>query len=269
MGITELRWGGICERFSRFFRHGPASARCSCAKRRDKDGGFVPPRHRSAEELSLGFAAASGSFGQQFADDHEIIGEHRGADKQREALGAFGAATLHAAAAHQHGYAPLDAGTEALALLECGRSFVSLALRRLAAATLRNARHRDVAARADGEIVLAEEAAIGAVELRGAAESTAVTPQRGRHMDFVHRVALERLILSDQAPGAFREKHFVAKFDGRAHFATLDEIGMRLEDRIDLLRCGHLFAIENAALRLVADARAERAIMSDLLAQGP
>ena len=73
----------------------------------------------------------------------------------------------------KHGNAPLDAGTEALALLECRRSFVSLALRRLAAATLRNARHRDAAARADGEVVLAEEAAIGAVELRGAAESMA------------------------------------------------------------------------------------------------
>jgi hypothetical protein len=51
----------------------------------------------------------------------------RGADKQREALGAFGTAALHVATAHQHRNAPLDAGTEALALLEC------LAARRLAA----------------------------------------------------------------------------------------------------------------------------------------
>jgi len=53
-------------------------------------------------------------------DDDEIVGEHRGADKQREALGAFGAATLHAAAAHQHRDAPLDTGTKALALFEAG-----------------------------------------------------------------------------------------------------------------------------------------------------
>jgi hypothetical protein len=157
-----LAWVGLCE--------------VRCAERRAKDGGLCHQRCRSAEELSVGVTAtAPGVFGQQFADDHEIVGVHRGADKQREALGAFGA-TLHAAAAHQHGNAPLDAGTEALALLECGRSFVSLALRRLAAATLWNARHRDAAARTDDEIVLAEEAAIRAVELRGAAESTAVTP---------------------------------------------------------------------------------------------
>jgi hypothetical protein len=58
-----------------------------------------------------------GAFGQQVADDHEIVGEHRGADKQREALGAFGPAALHAAATHQHRDAPLDAGPESLALL--------------------------------------------------------------------------------------------------------------------------------------------------------
>jgi hypothetical protein len=35
-----------------------------------------------------------------------------------QALGAFGTATLHAAAAHQHRDAPLNAGTETLAPLE-------------------------------------------------------------------------------------------------------------------------------------------------------
>ena len=59
----------------------------------------------------------------------------------------------------------------------------------------------------------------------------------------------------------------MAKFDGRAHFATLDEIGMRLEDRIDLLRCGHLFAIEHAPARLADHPCAEIAIMRDLLAK--
>jgi hypothetical protein len=46
--------------------------------------------------LSLGFAAASGSFGQQFADDHEIGGEHRGADPRP--LGVFGYRLLAVAA---------------------------------------------------------------------------------------------------------------------------------------------------------------------------
>src|SRR5689334_13829836 len=116
-------------------------------------------------------------------------------------------------------------------------------------------------------IALAEEATIGAVNLRGAAESTAVTAQRGRHMNLIHRVALEHVILSDQTLGAFGEKHLVAELDRRAHLAPLDQVGVRLEDRINLLRRGHLFAIEHAAAGLVDNARAETAIMRDLVAQ--
>src|SRR5262245_37039486 len=88
--------------------------------------------------LSGGFCSAR-AFGQQRGNDHEIIGEHSCADKQCEALGAFSTATLHAAPAHQHRDAPLDAGAKALALLERRRSFVGLALRCLTAAALRNA----------------------------------------------------------------------------------------------------------------------------------
>jgi hypothetical protein len=62
----------------------------------------IPLRVLADFELSVGVAAASRAFGQQFADDHEIVGKHRGGNEQSEALGAFGAATLHAAAAHQH-----------------------------------------------------------------------------------------------------------------------------------------------------------------------
>jgi hypothetical protein len=39
-------------------------------------------------------------------------------------------------------------------------------------------------------IALAEEATIGPAKLRSAVESAAVTPQRGRHMNFVHGVSL-------------------------------------------------------------------------------
>jgi len=50
-------------------------------------------------DLSGGFWSARGALGQQTGEDHEIVGEHRDANKQYEALGAFGAATLHAAPA--------------------------------------------------------------------------------------------------------------------------------------------------------------------------
>jgi hypothetical protein len=42
---------------------------------------FVSPRRWSVEVLSVGFAASPGALGQQFGDDHEIVGEHRGGDK--------------------------------------------------------------------------------------------------------------------------------------------------------------------------------------------
>jgi hypothetical protein len=57
--------------------------------------------HRDlGRELSPCFASASGLFDQQVGNDQEIVGEHRGANEQSEALGAFSAATLHAAATH-------------------------------------------------------------------------------------------------------------------------------------------------------------------------
>src|SRR6516162_1770683 len=73
----------------------------------------------------------------------------------------------------------------------------------------------------------------------GTAEDAAVTPDRGRHVDFVHRVAFENLILGDQSCGAFGEKHLVAELDRRAHLAPFDQVGVRLEDRMNLFRCRH------------------------------
>src|SRR5271154_4672461 len=87
-------------------------------------------------------------------------------------------------------------------------------------------------------------------------------------MDFVCRIAPEHLILSDQSFGTFGEKYFVAELDRRTHLAALDQVGVRFEDGIYLLRRGHLFAIEHTTARLADHARAERAIMRDLLAQG-
>jgi hypothetical protein len=60
----------------------------------------------------------------------------------------------------------------------------------------------------------------------------------------------------------------VTELDWCTHLAALDQVGVRFEDRIDLIRRRHLFAIEHTATRLVDDARAERAIMRNLVAQG-
>src|SRR3982075_2646483 len=146
---------------------------------------FVPPAATIAAGLSGGFSLARRSLGQQRGNDHEVVGEHRRADQQREALGAFGAAALHAATAHQHRDAPLNAGAKALALFERRRSFVGLALRRFAAAALGNAYRLDGALHARCYVLLAEEAAIRAVEFRGATEGAAVARQRRCHMNLV------------------------------------------------------------------------------------
>jgi hypothetical protein len=54
-------------------------------------------------ELSVGsFDSARGAFDQQLGDLHEIVGEHRSANKQFEVLGTLGEATFHATTAHQH-----------------------------------------------------------------------------------------------------------------------------------------------------------------------
>jgi hypothetical protein len=60
----------------------------------------------------------------------------------------------------------------------------------------------------------------------------------------------------------------VAELDGRAHLATFDQVGMRLENRLDFLGIGPLLAIEHAAARLIDHSLAETAIVGDLVANG-
>ena len=60
----------------------------------------------------------------------------------------------------------------------------------------------------------------------------------------------------------------MAELDRRAHLASFDQVGVRLEDRINLFGCGYLFAVEHAAARLLDHPRAEIGIMRDLLAEG-
>jgi hypothetical protein len=211
---------------------------------------FVLPQSGLRMELLIGsFGPALGAFDQQLADLHEIVGEHRGANKQFEVLGAFGATTLHATTAHQYRDAALYAGAETLAILECARSLAGLALRRPDAAALRNRDRGDAAVHARLHVLLTEEAAIGAVDFRTSAEDAAVMLQRGYDMDLVHRIPLEHFVLSDQTDSALGEKHLVAELDWCAHLAALDQVGMRLEDRIDFFCSGHLFAVEHAATR--------------------
>jgi len=82
--------------------------------------------------------------------------------------------------AHQYRDTSLDAGAKALALLERRRSLVGLALRRFAAAALGNTYRLDGTLHARRYVLLAEEAAICAIEVwRGTAERAAVALSDG------------------------------------------------------------------------------------------
>jgi hypothetical protein len=85
-------------------------------------------------------------------------------------------------------------------------------------------------------------------------------------MDLVHRISLEHFVLGYQTDGTFGEKYLVAELDLCAHFSPFDQVSVRLEDRIDFLCRGHLFAVEYTATRLVNHPRAEVAIMLDVRA---
>ena len=54
-------------------------------------------------------------------------------------------------------------------------------------------------------VLLTEEAAIGAVEFRTPVEHPTAAQERGYHVDLVHRISLEHLVLSDQTDGTLGE----------------------------------------------------------------
>src|SRR5216683_330549 len=113
--------------------------------------------------LSICFPSARCSPRQQRGNVHEIVGEYCRSDPQFEALVALGKAALHAATAEQDRDAPLDAGAKALSCLEVRTLFVCFAFRRLLAAALRNAHHRDALLCAQCHVFLAEEATIRSI----------------------------------------------------------------------------------------------------------
>ena len=120
--------------------------------------------------------------------------------------------------------------------------------------------------RARGHVLLTEEAAIRAIQFRSPAKGLLVALEGGRHVDLVRRVSLQHLILRDQALRALGEEHLVAELDGGSHLAAFDQIGMGLEDRIDLLGVGNLLSVQHAAARLIDHTAPQTTIVLDLLA---
>ena len=88
-------------------------------------------------------------------------------------------------------------------------------------------------------------------------------------MLFVNRISIQHFVLGDQAARAFGEEHLVAKLDRRLHLAALDEVGVGLEDRIDLFGRWYLLAVEHAAARLIDHTGSQATKVLDLLTAFP
>jgi hypothetical protein len=136
------------------------------------------------------------------------------------------------------------------------------ALRGFLATALRNAHHFDAVVLARCQVLLAEDAAIRAVQFRDPAKGLHVAIEGRHHMGLVRRVSLQHLILRDQTLLAFGEEHLVTELDGCSHLAAFDQVGMGFEDRVDLLGAGNLLSFEHAAARLFDHLASQTAIGS-------
>src|SRR5882762_12014490 len=59
----------------------------------------------------------------------------------------------------------------------------------------------------------------------------------------------------------------MAELDGLVDLAALDQIGVRLKDRVEFFRCGNLFSVQNSAAGLIDDTIAQRTIIGEVSAQ--
>ena len=73
------------------------------------------------------------------------------------------------------------------------------------------------------QVLLTEEAAIRAIQLRSPAKRLPVTLEGRCYVDLVGRIAFQHLVLRDQPLRAFGEEDFVAELDRRAYLAALDQ----------------------------------------------
>src|SRR6266498_983821 len=80
-------------------------------------------------------------------------------------------------------------------------------------------------------------------------------------------IAIQHLIVGDQALGAFSEENLVTKFHRLLRLAALDQIGVGLENRVDLLLGGDLLSQQHPAAALVDHSIGELAVAGDLVAK--
>jgi len=233
-------------------------------------------RHVSTEEwfinswmrLCSSSATSFLLFLKQSCDDHEVVGKHGGSHQKFESLATLGEATLHATTAEENGDTALDAGTEALTVLEDWAFLEGCLGRRFFPATLGNTHKLDPGIFALFDIGLAKESPIGTVDVWRLTECFLVTLQRGFDVGFIRGIAVEHAVLSDQTSGTLRKVDFMAEFHRLQDFAANDQVGVGFKDRKDLLFVRNLFSIKHTATCLVNDAIPKATVMVDLISKG-
>ena len=202
---------------------------------------------------------------QQPCDSHQVIRQHSSSDQEFEMLPAFGKTPLHASSAKENGDSSLDAGPKALPILEARAFLVSCLSRRFSSTTLGNAHDFDPGVLALLDVVGAEESAVGTVKGGSLTEGLPMGFQRGFDVTLIRWVPVEHAVLGDQAPGTLSDVDFVPKFNRLQDLAPLDQIGMSLEDRKDLLLVRNLLSVKHAATTLINDAVSKAAVVVSLV----
>ena len=78
-----------------------------------------------------------------------------------------------------------------------------------------------------------------------------MTVQRSSHLGGVGGVALQHLVVGDQTLGALGQEHLVTELHRLAHFASLDQIGVRFEDRVHFLFGANLLSLDDSPPGLI------------------
>ena len=84
----------------------------------------------------------------------------------------------------------------------------------------------------------------------------------------IDRIAVQYSIVGNQTMRTLGQENFVAEFHRLQRLTSLDQIGMRFEDRIEFLFGGNCLSLQHPAPRLVDDTNSQGAEIGDLFADG-
>src|ERR1019366_5061992 len=182
------------------------------------------------EQVKPPWTGAPVSGPEQFGNSQEVVGQHGRPHQNLETLAALGPAALHPAAAKQHRDAPLDAHPKTLPLFERPAALESFLLRRPLSAALGNAHLLDSSLLAAVHIVGTVKAPTGGVQIGSMLEDLLMTIQRSLHLGGVGGIAVQNLIVGDQALGTLGQEDLVTELHRLALLAPLDQVRVGLED---------------------------------------